>query len=69
MEITEEQIELFENPKNCFFQYKEYQLKCPGLVLAEIRLPIARSFNLFFLVRDRTGEYYWFPSDKVQFVS
>jgi hypothetical protein len=48
MEITEEQIELLENPKNCFFQYKEHQLKCPGLVVAEILLPIARSSNLFF---------------------
>jgi hypothetical protein len=68
MEITKEQIDLFENPKKCFFQYKEFELKCPGLVLAEIKLPIARSSNLFFLVLDRTGEYYWFPSAKVQLV-
>jgi len=67
--ITTEHIEFFKPPKAIFFQYKEQLQKCPGLVVGQIKLPIASYSNLFLLVYDRGGEYHWIPGNKVSFES
>jgi hypothetical protein len=65
--VTTEHIEFFKHPRTGYFQYKQQQQKCPGLVVGQIKLPIAPYSHLFFLVYDRGGEYHWLPSDKVSF--
>jgi hypothetical protein len=67
--VTEKHIEFLDPRREGFFQYKEQLVKCPALVMGKIKLPIAPYTNVFFLVRDRAGEYHWVPSNKVSFAT
>jgi len=65
-QVTQEHINKFEEPKDCFFYYGSNW--CPGWAIGQIELPIVPKYSsLFFLVRDSSGECYWLPGNKVSF--
>ena len=65
METTENQIDWYEQPKECVFDYKGND--CPAWALGQIRLPFALRTNLFILVGIFACELHWFSCDKVSF--
>jgi hypothetical protein len=75
MQITQEQIDFLEQPKECFFYYQHpkvppyyTELKCPGWVFGQIHLPLVRDTSLFLLVKGLGGELHWLPAPKITLI-
>jgi hypothetical protein len=66
LKITQQHIDLFQKPRDCFFLYNFSTCWCPGWAIGQLELPIVSSYSRFLtLVRDAEGGAHWVPANKV----
>jgi hypothetical protein len=67
LKISQKHIDLFLEPKGCFFLYNSSSATwCPGWVIGKVELPIAGSYSrVLTLVRDAEGGCHWVFANQV----
>jgi hypothetical protein len=64
LKITQEHINWFEEPKDCFFHYGISW--CPGWAIGQLELPLVPCYSrILTLIRDISGEAHWLPANKI----